>query len=169
MPDIKEFMVKYKNQFENPVVIGYIVHLLTDYFFNHLTFKEHFFVNEEGKTIGVILKDGKKYLCDKEEMREIKQKDFNIYSKYLIKCGSVKNVNIKFENIENYYKAIDEIPYKKEDVLKIINYLSNIEKNFYADDVEIKENNYKLYSRKDFDFYMNECVSFIIEKLELYK
>lgn len=74
-------------------------------------------------------------------------------------------INLK----EKYYKAIDEIPYKREDVLKIINYLSNIEKIFYAYDAEIKENNYKLYSKKDFDFYMNECVSFIIEKLELYK
>ena len=166
LPDIDGFINKYKNDIKNPVVSGYLVHLLTDYYFNYLTFSKHFINYDNGQAIGLVLKDGSKYLCDKEEMRISKQGDFNRYSKYLIKYGSVKNTYISFDNVKNYYKIIEEIPYTEDDIEKIIKYLSNIEDIFISKEDELKSDNYRIYSREDLDFYMDKCTNFIYEKLK---
>ena len=63
LPNIKNYISLYKNKLNNPIVLGYLSHLLTDYYFNKETYTHHLLVDDAGNRIGVSLKNRRTIYC----------------------------------------------------------------------------------------------------------
>ena len=63
LPDYDKMYKKYQNQFNNPVLLGYLVHLLTDFYWNNYIYNKYF-IKEGNKYIGVKTIDGNIIKCN---------------------------------------------------------------------------------------------------------
>lgn len=162
--DLRNFAEKYKNKFSNPLMLGYYVHLLTDYFWNDKTYGERGIYDEEKNRIGLILKDGERILCSKEKARQIKTQDFKIFSKYIYDHHLADKLEYQ-EEIQEYLKDIDWITLEKSEIEKTIDYISDrcTGKAQVLEDGESIE--YKVYSEKEMLELMNASVIFILKMI----
>lgn len=159
-PDI--FVEKYKSSLNNSLVLGYLTHLLTDYYWNKKAHTRFTICDKEGNFVGIRLKNGDKIICSKNIRMETKHNDFGNFENYLLKNN--KFMIPKFEeNILNSLTIIEETPYNKEDILKIIKYLENkVNKNEY----EYSENKFKQYNEKLILEDYEESIKFIVNYLK---
>lgn len=157
-----EFINKYKEKLKNPVMLGYLVHLLTDKYYNEYMFKNFYIYDKNDNGIGMILKGKKKYI-NGSERKKLKHREFNIYDKWLLnhnyvskfkdyKC--IENVN-NIEEASFYYEKIKKyIESANEDVDKI-NFFSKL--YFY---------NYKITNKKELDGIFDGCISYIVNYIK---
>ena len=163
--DLRNFAEKYKNKFSNPLMLGYYVHLLTDYFWNDKTYGERGIYDEEKNRIGLILKDGERILCSKEKARQIKTQDFKIFSKYIYDHHLTDKPEYQ-EEIKEYLKEIDWITLEKSDIERTIAYISDR----YTGKVQVLEDGesteYKIYSEKEMLELVDVAVIFILKMIK---
>ena len=104
MININKFINVYKDALNNPLILGYYSHLLTDQFYNEKIYTTKWIQDENNNIIGIkfnnrILKIGKE--DTKKLKRKYKHKDFELYGKYLFNDGYVfipKNKELIKEN-----------------------------------------------------------------------
>lgn len=149
-----KFLSEYKTN--NPIMIGYLIHLLTDRFYNDYFFKNHCIFNDDRMPYkvklrsGIISKNSKKY----------KHKDFEKYDKYLLRNHLIP----KFNDIN----CVDKIP---NIILKNFNkkYLCNYIKkaNKEVDNSKLYKNDgfifYKVVSKNEMDNITNKCIDYILK------
>lgn len=63
LPNIENYISLYKDKLDNPIVLGYLSHLLTDYYYNKETYTHHLLVDDAGNRIGVSLKNRRTIYC----------------------------------------------------------------------------------------------------------
>ncbi len=162
--DLRNFAEKNKSKFSNPLMLGYYVHLLTDYFWNDKTYGEHGIYDEEKNRIGLILNNGERILCSKEKARQIKTQDFKIFSKYIYDHHLADKPEYQ-EEIKEYLKEIDWITLEESDIEKTIEYISDryTGKAQVLEDGESAE--YKIYSEKEMLELMDASVIFILKMI----
>lgn len=109
-PDLDSFLLKYEQNLSDDFVMGYYIHLLTDYFWYKYFFTEIFHNQTVKKLDGTIVK------VDKEEMKRL---IYNDYTNLNIQVIEEYNLNLKiFYNEIPYIKdIIKEIPIEKIDKL----------------------------------------------------
>ena len=95
-----KFLLKYKDMLDNPVMVGYLIHLLTDRFFNSYVFQNYYIYDENTHLIGIKFHD-EEVMMPIEKIRYEKHRDFYVYDKYLTEKGRVS----KFKS----YDCIDKI------------------------------------------------------------
>lgn len=95
-----KFLMKYKSYLDNPVMMGYLIHLLTDRFFNSYVFQNYYIYDEDTNLIGIKFHD-EKAMLPIEKIRYEKHRDFFVYDKYLLENGLVN----RFES----FSCIDSI------------------------------------------------------------
>ena len=95
--DLKGFLEKYKEKFENPMMLGYYTHLLTDFYWNDLTYGRLGVFDKNKNLIGLKMYNEKIYMAPKAELRKIKTKDFKLFSKsiYENKCTDIPTYDEK--------------------------------------------------------------------------
>ena len=158
------FYNKYKENIKNPLVIGYLTHLLTDFYFNDLTYSKKGLYNREGKFIGIKLNSGKDKICTKEEARILKTNDFKIYANYIYENNKIDE--LKYDNeILLVNDIIEEISIKENDILNTIKYI-----NLHIQGKEkiIKEDTkeYKIFTQNELKEQLDLCVNFIVKYLD---
>lgn len=117
----KVFVEKYREDLGNPLMIGYLIHLLTDEFFNKYLY-EHYYIYDNNNNIGLNLNGNIKYM-DNTTIRRMKHRDFKLYDKYLL----YKNKVIKFKNKKCYksVRNIDIATFDENRLKKYINRANN--------------------------------------------
>lgn len=117
VPNIEKFLDKYKNNLNDDFVMGYLIHLYTDY----LWFK--YFIDDVDYSTIITKIDGTKVWCNKEEFRDY---IYNDYTNINIELIDKYNLNLKifYNNIPNIPNIIEEIPMDKLSI--IINKSSEI-------------------------------------------
>lgn len=154
-PNIDKFMKKYKNYLYNSMVLGYLTHILTDYFWNKSTYFKYTIRDNDGNCIGLKLNNGSEIKCGIKERSKIKHRDFNIFKNYIGKKGDY--VIPKYEDkLLQDLKLIKDIPFTKEDINKIITYLN--EKKF---DENVGE--YSIFTKSKINQVYKDCISFIVD------
>lgn len=139
LPDYYLFINKYKDKLNKPMILGYLVHLMTDYYFNKEIINKYI-------TLGVPINFDK-----------IKQIDFKNFELELIKRG---NKNLIYYDQTLYEKCNELIEINNNEIKEIIMVVHN--KYFFTkektiDDILIpKEELYQIYM---------DCIHFIIEEL----
>ena len=163
--DLRNFAEKYQSKFSNPLILGYYVHLLTDYFWNDKTYGEHGIYDEEKNRIGLVLNDGERILCSKEKARQIKTQDFKIFSKYIYDHHLADKPEYQ-EKIEEYLKEIDWIILEESDIQKTIAYISDR----CTGKAQVLENGesteYRIYSEKEMLELVDTSVVFILKMIK---
>lgn len=150
----KVFLNKYN--INNPVMLGYLVHILTDEFYNSYV-KNNYFVIENGKLAGIKKIDGEIYYDEPNEITYIKQVEFDKYDK----CLMTTREFYLFDdfNILDKIPKIDECDYSKDYILEYM-------KNFNKEVVDYKNNSnidikYEILSKEELDKLYNDCVQYI--------
>ena len=113
-----KFLLKYKTMLKNPVMVGYLIHLLTDRFFNSYVFQNFYIYDENTHLIGIKFNDDAETLLPIEKIRYEKHRDFYVYDKYLLEQGRVLKFN-SFDCI-NSICDIDDAKFDKELIKRYI-------------------------------------------------
>lgn len=156
------FQEKYQDKMNNPIVLGYYTHILTDYYWNALTYDNYGIYNEQKERIGLKLKTGN-YLCDKDEARKIKTNDFKLYAWHLYKTNQVQEIH-QPKNILTYLKDLSWLKLQEIDIQKTVDYIQ--EKRQKKDQILEPEekNEYQIYSLTEMKQNLEASIEFILEK-----
>lgn len=158
LPDINKFLNKYKEQLSNTVVLGYLVHLLTDYYWNSMTYSRYTLRNELGECAGIKFDDGTYLKCEKSIRTKIKNTDFAIFEESIIQKGKYILPYIE-QGITEKTKVIKEIPYNEDDIEKIVNFCK-CKSEYYGIDAQ-----YKLFTEDQIEQEYIKSIEFILEYL----
>lgn len=107
--NLDRFYDEYKGRFDNPIILGYYVHLFTDSYFNEY-FRKHYVFNEGSDKI-CVLRDGS--FC-KDTPWKLKQADFKTFGKYLIKNNMIGHEVGMTAKTMDYLKAL---PFEIDDII----------------------------------------------------
>ena len=158
LPDFDLFFNEYKDNINNPLIVGYYIHLLTDYFYNDFIYNKSF-VYKDNKLIGIKLLNGD--IIDSNDFhycRRIKHDDFKNYGNYLIDNNGVEYPN----DVDKIYKSVKElnIHMDKDIIKKRIDYFNKDDYLNYN-----SYNGYKLYDKKTYDKLYKDCINYVIDKI----
>ncbi len=158
LPNLEKFMKKYKDYLYNPMILGYLTHIITDYYWNKTTYLRYTIRDNQGNCIGIRLNNGNEIECDIKERSKIKHKDFNIFKNYIAQKEDYTIPRYQNKLLEDL-KLIKEIPFIKEDINKIIKYLNE-------EDYNKKLDKYNLFTPKQINNDYKNSIKFVIEFLE---
>lgn len=169
MIDINKFLSVYKGKLGNPLILGYYSHLLTDQFYNEKVYTSKWVQDDNNNIIGIRFNNKilKIDIDDKKRLkRKYKHRDFELYGKYLFNNGYVsipKNINLVKENavyLKDKFLTDELIDYR-------FNYLKNNFAKFNKLSLSEKlfKHNYKLFTKKELDTIMEECIEMVINKI----
>lgn len=124
--DIPSFLMNCYNS-DDPVMMGYLVHLLTDKIYNDYVRDNRFVFNEEHLLNGIKTNDGIFYGTPKE-VSEKKQEGFYDYEYYLVNKGIIDKLRmVDLNDLTN----IDECNYDKDYIKEYIDrHDSDIKKKY---------------------------------------
>ncbi len=170
MIDINKFLNVYKEVLNNPLILGYYSHILTDQFYNEKVYTTKWIQDENNNIIGIKF-NNKILEIDKEDKKKLKRKykhkDFELYGKYLFNNGNVfipKNKKLIKENakyLKNNFLTDELIDYR-------FNYLNNDFTKFNKLSLyeKIFKHKYSLFTKNELDIIMNECIEMVITKIK---
>jgi len=110
IPDLDKFLDKYKNKLDNDFVLGYYIHLFTDYLWFKYFLPEIYDKDIIKKLDGTIVK------CENKKAAEY---IYNDYTNMNIKLIDEYNLDLKifYNEIPEIEKIIEEIPMDKLDIV----------------------------------------------------
>ena len=158
-PVLDNFFNEYKNKMKNPVVLGFYIHLLTDYYWNIFSYGEYY--KKNGNLVAVKFLDGHWESFPFNEAIQVKQKDFRIFTKYLKDNFEVPKVEYN-ENLLELSRDIKELPLTQEDIKKAIEKIK-----YFSDknsDNEI-DTNYKILTEDILKENFEKSIHFIMDTL----
>ena len=168
LPDIEKFEKENKKLFkDNTLLLGYFVHILTDYFFNKYSFQKHYVKDENSKTIGCYLKNGEFYGGDVEKVRKYKHSDFSLFSNKKLK--NFENIKIEYRrDLLNKCKQINTMKIYEEDLIETVKYLNQIINMKCEKNENNKYNEYKIFTEEELEEKTIECMEFLYNKVKKY-
>lgn len=159
LPDVDKFLYYYKNKLNNPAVLGYLVHLLTDFYWNNLTYARYTLRDENKGFIGIRLNDGTKINCERFERSKTKFVDFAIFEESFIKSGNYILPHFN-DGLIKKTSVIKEVPYNSEDIKKMITFCENKSKKY--EDFGV----YKLFTEDEIEKDYKNSIEFILNFLK---
>ena len=111
LPNLKYFLSKYQSNLNNPFIMGYYIHLFTDY----LWFK--YFIKEISNSNDYIkLLSGETLKCSKEDITKIIYNDYSNLNISLIEEYNL-DLSLFYEKLETPNIDFDEIPVDKLQII----------------------------------------------------
>ena len=168
LPNYKEFIKDNNKKLNNPLILGELVHILTDYYYNKIIYQNYWLQDKDNNIIGINLLKGKPLYIkpgDTNILKEYKHRDLELYGKYLF---NKKMVTMPSNKILSKY--IKDTIYSIEDINNRCNYLNTTykKKNNYTILEKVFGLNYKMISKSDLDIMFNDCIKFIEEEIKEY-
>lgn len=153
--NIDLFMKKYN--LNNEILMGYLIHLLTDKFFNDYVRKKYF-VFKDNKLCGIkslngVIYDNPSVVCD------IKQEDFHNYDLYLL--NNEEFPKIDYKSFIGEMPIIDECDYSLEYIKKYVNLYNN-----EIDKCDYILNDYIYITKDELDKLVNDCINYILNFMQ---
>ena len=62
LANLDKFVEKYRDKIDNPILVGYLIHILIDRFYNEYMFKHFYIYDKDDNGIRMYLKSKKKLL-----------------------------------------------------------------------------------------------------------
>ena len=155
--DFDKFIEKYNNRLDRDLIIGYYIHLLTDYFFNEFIFDNTYIIdNGSIREIKLLLGTTN----DIESRRRLKQNDFIMFGSYLLNNNRVGIPKDK----EIIYKHLSDLNHSFINEIEVSNRIDYMNSNDFIE-YNNKEENYKLFTREIYEKLYDDCLEFIRNKL----
>lgn len=171
MININKFLKDYKKDINDPMILGYYCHLLTDLFYNNIVYSNCWVQDQNNNIIGIKFKNGKILKIDLDDKKRLKRKykhrDFELYGKYLYNDGNVYIPN----NFDDIFKHKDKLKNKflNEELIKQrLNYLNNDFDKFNKLSLiqTFFKHRYKLFSKKELDNIFDDCINYILKEFK---
>ncbi len=160
--DFDLFLSENKNKLDNPIVLGYFVHLLVDKFYNNYTSVNHFVKKEDG--IYVLLNNNE-LIKKSDDTLSMKQDEYKKYGKMLADNKLLGNT-INLDNLSlDYLKDLSRFDYSFSDIKKT----TKIINDWINSDIIIPEFSYKIYSESELDKLYNDCYLYVLDYLSKLK
>lgn len=156
LPNINKFLDIYKGQLSNNIALGYLVHILTDYYWNNITYSRYTLRNKLGECIGIKLNNGTNLKCNKHIRSKVKNTDFAILEENIIQKGKYILPYIE-TNIITKTNVIKEVPYNEEDIKKIVKFCEYKSKNH---GIDVK---YQLFTKEQIEEDYKRSIKFILD------
>lgn len=160
--DIEKFIQDNDGNIDNPIILGYITHLITDSYWNNLTYHVHGVRNNEKKLIGIKLNNGDNLIAGSEIRRREKVEDFKIFVNFICE-NKLIDIPVYDEKTCEYVKKIKNIQLTSEDIYKLIEFLKKTQ-----DGVKLERKEYKIFTQEELIQNIDKCVEYIIEELKKY-
>lgn len=112
----------YSKKMDNPVIMGYLAHLITDSLWNDIFYNGKC-IKENDKLIGFKKRNGELIKGDKADLRKNKQIDFGIFSSYIYKKHNMKLPEFSLDISQNA-NIIENININDDDVKKVVDYIN---------------------------------------------
>lgn len=158
LPNIEKFIKNYKDYLYNPMVLGYLTHILTDYYWNKTTYLRYTIRDKQGNCIGIRLNNGNEIECGINERSKIKHRDFAIFKNDIIEKGNYTIPKYEDKLLQDL-KLIKEVAFNEEDINKIIKYLNE-------EDYNKKTDQYNLFTLNEINNDYKNSIKFVIEFLK---
>ena len=152
-PDYQTFIQNYAEDMKDPVVLGYLSHLATDFYWNYQTFI-HKGIYKNGKMIGLRGKENVIW-GESELLRQTKVDDFNNLSYHLYYNNLVEIPKFQESLIEEAQK-INEIHIEKMDLEGVNQYFENIQEK-----VQSESKVFKIFSLEEMEKDLKDNVKFV--------
>ena len=166
--DVDRFKSTYEDRLSHDLILGYYVHILTDYFYNDYVFRNCYLRDENNHVIGIKTKEGHTLIPnpnDSRGRRKIKQSDFINYGKLLL-SNNLVGIPTDVEEIKKQLHLLESEFITKEEVQKRLDYLSSEEfKQFnsgYLDELFV------MCDKDEYQKVFDDCIDFCIEKTKQY-
>ena len=179
LPDLELFYNENKENLKDNLVLGYFVHLLTDYSWNKSAYLNHGVLNDKKERIGMIKNTKEIFYCDNEKARILKTNDFNIYSHILYKKGEVDLPNIKDDMLDKSLELLHDIIFDplvenesfNEEYLNLIILEEYLKHEKCQKEKEKINKNYEIYTQDEIEEQFENTILFILDilkKLKIY-
>lgn len=149
----------YEDNMNNKVILGYLVHLLTDNLWNKDFYEKKAIFNEK-EIVGIKLLE-KVENSNFDTVRKIKQRDFKIFADYLFSKDCVVEPTFDQKLIEKS-NAISVININEKDIKKSIDYINKEKIDSKIKDIKLE---YKTFSEREIEEFFIEVTNKIIEYL----
>ena len=154
--DVDKFLEVYKNNLNNSLILGSLIHIMTDNYFNTYTRDNHIdTINEKNVAIlndGSILSDIIPWKLKQEEFRKFA--DYLIYNKKLGKTITITKDTLNLEDQLVYHLSL-------YDLILIINKINSV----IEKDVSLKQD-YKMFSLEELITLYDNCNNYLDKEIE---
>lgn len=156
------FLKENKSKLDNPIILGFLIHLLVDKFYNQYTSIHHF--RKRDDVMYVLLSDGN--LIKKNNNTLImKQNEYKKYGSMLAE-RKLLGTSINFDNLSlDYLKDLVNFNYSPSDILKA----TNVMNKWINNKVVIPSFDYNIYTKEELDKVYDECYKFVLDYLNKLK
>lgn len=168
--DLKKFLIDYKDRLNNPMIIGYYCHLLTDEFYNEYIYTNKWIQDENKNVVGIKCDDGSTIDVSENFRESLKYKhsDLEKYGRYIYNTEKLFIPN-DFNKILKYSKVLNDKFYSENNIRNKINYLNNggfKEFNKLSEEDINNKYKYSLFNQTELDNLFDDCYLYILEKLK---
>ena len=125
--DVEKFKETYQDRLDQDLILGYYVHLLTDYFYNDYVFRKCYIRDEFDHIIGIKTKEGDTLIPnpnDSKGRRRIKQRDFVNFGKLLM-ANNMVEIPTDITEIKKQLSLLENTFLSPEEVKKRLEYLNS--------------------------------------------
>ena len=160
-PDM--FVEKYGNLLDDTIVLGYLIHLLTDRFWNKYMVNNVYLYNNDQQVVGVKTKRKKELNMSQESIHVLKAKTYAQYDHYLMSNNMVDTIKEKVLELP----GVDEIKITREELDKKIDEYNKEVKDFKKNRgfLNLTNNRYSLINQKEFEQTLERCASYVYSYL----
>lgn len=152
-PNYQQFMRKYVKKIRKPIILGYLAHLATDFYWNYQTYIKKG-IYENGKMIG-LQGTNSTVFGEGEVLRQTKVKNFNSLSYHLYYNNLVEIPQFE-ENLIEEVQKVNEVHIEKVDLERVNQYFKEIPKRLHKE-----ENSFQIFSLEEMEQNLKENVEFI--------
>ena len=149
-----QFIKEYKDTLNNPISVGYLIHLLTDRYYSYRFYQKYFDFKDRRPD---KLKKEYEHIAN---LKHFKRQIYMPYDKYLLSHGYIEKFSN--ENIINQIPNYQEITFDKR-FLK--NYMQKHNKTVDKYLTE-KNKNLSVENKEYFDDLYDSCLNYILEYLK---
>ena len=161
-PDL--FYDKYQQLLNNPIVLGYLIHILTDRFWNKYMLNNVYLYNEDNQVVGVKTRKKKELTMPEESIYELKAKTYNKYDNYLLGqnlVDKIKEKNFELPNLEEIKITTEELDKKIDEYNKLVD--DSKKKRLLTG---MKTNKHSLLNQKEYENNIERCAGYIYSYLK---
>lgn len=152
--EYENFYKIYYKRVNNPIIMGYLSHLITDSLWNDMFYNKKC-IKEDDNPVGFINRKGELIKGTKSELKEYKQKEFKIFQTYIYKNYKMKLPKFALEVSKNA-NILENININDDDVKKVVEYI-----NKTKIDSNNQNHEMQLFTIEELEKQINNTVDFI--------
>ena len=159
--DLDKFVEHYNTRLDNPILLGYFFHLLTDDFYNKYIFRNKLVMDKDGNFIGYKKYDKSiVYFESYKEFTKIKHDELEDYGRLIFDINDVRNIN-NIDKILLYSQAL-AFDLNEENIKSRVEYLNNE----FVDFNNYENISFELFSKEELDKLLDDCVKYLVAVID---